>query len=274
MDHFNFPTPPDSTFPAVHVWADAILWLIAFGFLGYCILDGYRTRSALGVTLFAGGAIAYLNEPVDDVLGLVHHPRPGQNVVLETMGPVPMWGLPTYIIFFGAITYVFLRQIQRKGFTFKAFWIGMVITWIMDFLVEIPLLYAGGGLYQYYSPGTIPMEFFRLPLYWLFINTTGPILCAAILYALPRYFTGWRTPFLLVLPLACDSACSIVVGIPVYSALHAPAATDPIRWVAAFISCAIGLFMLDAFARWIKNTADRGHGATAGVENRQVASAV
>jgi len=249
---FNTPPAPDTTFPSAHVWADIAIWTVAIGFLVYCVVDGRRTRSPLGIVLFAGGAIAYLNEPVDDILGLVHHPRPGQNVVLDTIGPVPMWGLPTYVIFFGAISYVFLREIQTKGFSLRVFWTGIVITFAIDLLIELPLLYADGGLYQYY--GETPMTVFRFPIYWLLINTTGPILCAAILHAVRDHFRGWRAPFLLLLPLMCDAGCSIVVGLPIYSALHAPGATELVRWGAAFLSCAIGLFLLDGFSRWILYT--------------------
>jgi hypothetical protein len=95
------------------------------------------------------------------------------------------------------------------------------------------------------------MEIARFPLYWLFINTTGPILCATILFALPDYFTGWRTPFVILLPIVTDAACSVAVGLPVYSAIHAPHASGPVRWAGALASVAIGLFMLDAFGRWI-----------------------
>lgn len=250
MEHFNFPEAPHTVFPdTAHQWADAVIWAVALGFLVYCVREWRRTGSPLAVILFIGGAIAYLNEPIDDVLGLVHHPRPGQNVVLDTIGPVPMWGLPTYIIFFGGIPYVFLRALQRKSFTLKAFWGGLLITFVLDLLIEIPLLRA--DLYEYYSYGSVPMAVAEFPLYWLFINTTGPILCAAILFALPGYFSGWRAPFLLLLPLVTDAACSVAVGLPVYSVLHTPDADALTRWAGAGASVVIGLFLLDAFSRWI-----------------------
>jgi hypothetical protein len=252
VEVFNFPTAPDTTFPDAHVYADVVIWSVAIGLLVLCLRDWRRTGSPLGLVLLAGGALAYFNEPVDDILGLVHHPREGQNVVLDTMGPIPMWGLPTYIIFFGGVPYLFLREIQTRGFTLRAFWIGIGLTFVLDLLLEMPLLYAGGGLYQYYAAdGNAPMEIFRFPVYWLFINTTGPILCAAILYAIPGYFRGWRAPFLVLLPAAADAACSIVVGLPVYSSLHAPGASELVRWGAALLTCAIGLFLLDGFSRWI-----------------------
>ena len=99
------------------------------------------------------------------------------------------------------------------------------------------------------------MELFRLPLYWLFINTTGPILCGAVLFTFRDYFRGWRAPLLVLLPLVTDSACSIVVGLPIYSALHAPGANEVVRWAGAFATCAFGVVLLDALARWLLHVA-------------------
>ncbi len=89
------------------------------------------------------------------------------------------------------------------------------------------------------------------PLYWLLINTTGPILCAAILFAAPGYFNGWRAGLVLFLPLVTDAGCSAAVGLPVYNALHVPDASAWVLLVRAFVSCAIGLGILDASARGI-----------------------
>lgn len=246
---FNFPAPPETVFPADHIWADVIIWTVAIALAGKCALDWRRTGSPLGLVLMAGGGIAYFNESVDDVLGLVHHPRPGMNVVLDTIGPVPMWGLPTYIIFFGAIPYLLLRAIQSRGFTLRTYWIGLFATFAADLAIELPLLQT--DLYQYYSYGETPMTIARFPLYWLFINTTGPVLCAAVLYAVPGYFTGWRRGLLVLLPVVTDAACSIAVGLPVYTVLHTEAVGAPGRWFGALLTCFIGLVLLDAFGRWI-----------------------
>jgi hypothetical protein len=249
LTDFNFPTPPDTMFPAHHIYADIVIWAVAVGLAIKCALDWRRTGSPLGLVLMTGGGIAYFNESVDDVLGLVHHPRPGQNVVLDTIGPVPMWGLPTYIIFFGAIPYLFLRAIQAKGFTLRSYWIGLLITFVADLVIELPLLQT--DLYQYYAYTETPMTIARFPLYWLFINTTGPILCAAILYAVPGYFTGWRRGLIVLLPVVADAGCSIAVGLPVYTALHTPNLGAAGLWAGALLTCFIGLVLLDGLGRWI-----------------------
>jgi hypothetical protein len=131
----------------------------------------------------------------------------------------------------------------------RAFWIGIAITFLLDLAIEIPLLQT--DVYRYYSFGSTPMEIGHFPVYWLFINTTGPILCAAILFAVPAYFRGWRAPLVVLLPVVTDAACSAAVGLPVYNAIHAPEATDLWRWGGALASCLIGLAILDGLARWM-----------------------
>jgi hypothetical protein len=248
---FNAPHGPDGmAFPlTAHLWADAVLWVVTGGLAVYAVAELLRRRTALGLVLLSGGAIALFNEPVDDILGLVWHPRPGQNTVLDTIGPVPMWGLPTYIIFFGAVPWLLLRELEKLQFTLRAFWTGIAITFVLDLLIELPLLRA--QLYTYYPVGDVPMSIAGFPLYWLLINTTGPVLCAAILFAARDYFRGWRAPLLILVPVVADAACSIAVGLPIYSALHTPGASELVRWACAALSCLIGLVLLDALSRLI-----------------------
>ncbi len=250
---FNAPPGPDGmVFPlTAHLWADTVLWLVVGGLVGFALAELVRRRSALGLVLMLGGGLALFNEPVDDILGLVWHPRPGQNTVLDTIGPVPMWGLPTYIIFFGAVPWLLLREFRKLQFTMRQFWIGIGITFVLDLLIELPLLAT--DLYTYYPVGDVPMSIAGFPLYWLLINTTGPILCAAILFAAPGYFRGWRAPLLVLVPVVADAACSIAVGLPVYTVLHTPGVSEPVRWAGALLSCLIGLVILDALARFILN---------------------
>lgn len=247
---FNGPAGPvDMVFPATHVYVDAVLWAIVAVLTCMALYELYRRRSPLGLIMLVGGGIALFNEPVDDILGLVWHPRPGANIVIDTIGPVPMWGLPTYIIFFGGIPWLLLRELERLQFDTRKYWIGIAITFVLDLLIEYPVLAL--GLYTYYPVGATPMTIFGFPLYWLMINTPGPILCAALLFACRDYFHGWRKPFLILLPIMTDSACSIAVGLPVYTTLRTPGASEALQWGGALLSCAIGLLLLDALAKFI-----------------------
>src|ERR1700751_3282481 len=99
---FNFPAGPlHMLFPhAAHLWANGVIWAVAGTLLLLALNDFRRTRSLLGIALLAGGALAYFNEPVDDILGLVWHPRIQQDTVLNTIGPLPMGGGARDITFF------------------------------------------------------------------------------------------------------------------------------------------------------------------------------
>jgi hypothetical protein len=265
MSGFNLPADPRTlVFPhAAHLWANGVIWAVAGGLIAFALAEFRRTGSPLGLVLLAGGALAYFNEPVDDILGLVWHPRIHQDTVLNTISPIPMWGLPTYIIFFGGIPWLLLRELRRGRFTLRAFWIGVALTFAADLAIELPLLQT--NLYVYYAHGAVPMSVARFPLYWLLINTTGPIFCAAILFGAPGYFAGWRRALLILLPVVADASCSIAVGLPVYTALHAPGASGLVRWCGALVSIGIGLVVLDALSRWIlaRTAALRGGVASA-----------
>jgi hypothetical protein len=182
-----------------------------------------------------------------------------------------MWGLPTYIIFFGGIPWLLLRELRRHRFTLRAFWIGVGLTFAADLAIELPLLQT--NLYSYWGHGTPPFTVARFPLYWLLINTTGPIFCAAILFCVPGYFAGWRRLLLILVPVVADASCSIAVGLPVYTTLHAPHVSVVVRWAGAALSIVIGLVILDALSRWIQAHTDAVRGSAAeAIEATEVAT--
>jgi hypothetical protein len=90
---------------------------------------------------------------------------------------------------------------------------------VVDVVVELPILYF--GIYQYYGHPPLQVAGFRV--YWIFINAVGPLTLAALPLAAGQTFTGWRTTYLVFLPMVCNAAGSIAVGWPVYSALNASA---------------------------------------------------
>src|SRR6201996_2884523 len=117
MAQFNIPTPPYMVFPRVpQTIAEIVLWIGVVALVAFAVDQWRRTGLPTGLGLLAGSGVPPFNGQLDDILGLVYHPRPGQDVVFETMGPIPHWGLPTYIIFFGSIAYVLLLELRRLTF--------------------------------------------------------------------------------------------------------------------------------------------------------------
>lgn len=247
-ERFDLPLPPQGmVFPdTAQAYATAAVWGVAAVFIAVCLYQAWKTKSPLALLLLAGGAICYLSEPMVDVLALCWHPRPNQWVAVQTFGPVPLWGLGIYLIFFGAMPYLLLLAAQR-GISRKAFWAGVLAFFVADIACELPIIHY--GLYAYY--GDPPYLFMGLPLYWLFINTIGPLLAVALLLRAPRFFSGWRQILILLLPMTTDIAGSVSSGWPIMSALNTPGASAELKWAAATLTTLIGLAIMDGLSRLI-----------------------
>jgi hypothetical protein len=264
---FNFPHPPDhTTFPqTAQTVANLVMGALALACLGYSLLEWRRGRGPLALVLLAGGAISYLNEPFLDVLGLVWHPRPGQDVALTTFGPVPVWGLCVYSVFFGTGTYLLHRGLAR-GLTRRRFWASAGLFFVVNLAMELPLL--GAGLYFYYGYATPPMTVGGLPLYWLFINAGAPLVAACVLRAWPRRFAGWAVLRAALLPVTAYTGYCMVCGWPIFTALHTPSLPQALVWGAALMTVGIGATAFDGMARWIEATgAGDARAPTAGVQD-------
>lgn len=248
VERFELPLPPSGlVFPQdAQLYATVGMWIVVGGFLIYGVIQTARMRSPLPLLLLLGGAISYLNEPIVDVLGLCWHPRPGQWVALQTFGPVPLWGLGIYIIFFGGMTQLLLSQAQR-GISRRAFWTGVLAFFLVDMAAELPLIHL--GFYHYY--GEPPYSFMGLPLYWLFINTPGPLIDVALLLRAPAMFKGWRMLLVPLLPMTADAVGSMASGWPIFSALNTAAASTEVKWAAATLTIVLGLLLMDGLSRLI-----------------------
>jgi hypothetical protein len=260
---FNFPRPPlHAVVPATAQNVADVVWgVLALIALGYMLVEARRTRSLLPVMLLVGGAVAYLNEPIVDVLGLCWHPRPHQHRVLDTFGPLPLWGLFCYIVFFGAGPYV-LFKVLRRGITRRQFWIGVAGLMVLNLAIEIPLLPT--HLYLYYGYHRPPMTVAHLPLYWLFLNVGGPILAAVVLLAAERQFRRRWLPAALLVPMTTYAAFSLAAGWPIFSALHSPGLAQAFVWGAALLTIVISATILDRLGGYVESRGRLLSGAESG----------
>lgn len=239
--HFDLPPTPDGTAmpQTAQLITTAMMGVLVAAFVVYALTELVRRRSATLMLLLIGGAISYLNEPIDDVLGLVWHPEAAQWTVLDTFARVPLWGLGIYIVFFGGMPYLILRNL-RRGMSRVQLWRWVSALVVIDVAVELPVL--ASGIYRYF--GDAPMQIGGFPVYWIFINAVGPLGLAVLLLAAEDRFSGWRMLYLPLLPMVCNAAGSVAVGWPIYSALNAQAG-PVITWGAAILTIAIGLAILD-----------------------------
>jgi hypothetical protein len=237
---------------------------IVLGFAVYAVVLLARKRDPLLAVLLVGGAIAYFNEPIDDLLGLVWHPRPGQWVALRTFGPAPVWGVFVYMALFGGIAYLMMRAFER-GVSRRQVWTWIAVFWVADIAVEVPAI--ASGMYRYY--GHPPLQVAGLPLYWFAINIGGSVETAVILLLGRRWFSGWRLLLLLPVPMLLDAACSVALGWPIFSALHAQASM-PIKYLAAFVTLAMGVTMLELTIRFVSKRTQSQAEATEGTSTEPV----
>jgi hypothetical protein len=249
MNGFNSPAPPDHLrFPqTAQDIANVTMGVLVAAFVVYALLEWRRGRGPLALLLVAGGAVSYLNEPMLDVLGPLWHPRPGQDVAIETFGPAPLWGLGIYTVFFGGGTYVMYRLLER-GVTRRGLWIGIAAFWAVNLAVELPLLQA--GLYTYYGYRDPPMSVGGLPLFWLVVNCGSPVAGACLLRAMPRFVAGWKVVRALLIPMTLYGAFSLASAWPVFSAAHVRDAPGVLDWGAALLTIAIGVTIIDELASW------------------------
>jgi hypothetical protein len=245
--------PHDAQIVYTSVWGAIVLAFVVYAFARIG-----RRRDPLLCVLLIGGAIAYFNEPIDDLLGLVWHPRPGQWVAIRTFGPAPVWGVLVYMALFGGIAYLMLRAFER-GISRRQVWTWIAVFWIADIAVEVPAI--ASGMYKYY--GHPPLQVAGLPLYWFAINIGGPLETAVLVLVARRWFTGRRMLLLLPVPMLLDAACSVGMGWPIFSALHAQAST-PVKYLAALLTLTMGVTMLELTIRFVSERtrpqADAGAG--------------
>jgi hypothetical protein len=260
---FNFPKPPPNlAFPeTAQNIANVVMAALVVIFVAYALLELARGRGPLALILLAGGAVSYLNEPMLDVLGPLWHPRPNQDVAIETFGPVPLWGLGIYIVFFGGGTYILCRLFPR-GLTLRQFWCGVGGFFAVNLAVELPLLDA--GLYQYYGYQDPPMMVGGLPLYWLFVNAGGPLLSATLLLVARRWFTGAKVVFAVLVPMTVYSAFSMAVSWPVYTAGRIEDLPMGLYYVAALLTIAMSLFAFHQVGRFWERQAPESNATTHG----------
>lgn len=243
------------------------IWvLVVAAFAAYALVEIARRRGPLLAVLLVGGGIAYFNEPIDDLLGLVWHPRPGMWVALNTFSPVPLWGVFVYIALFGGIPYLMWRAFQR-GVTARQVWQWVAVFWIADIAVEIPAI--ASGMYTYY--GDPPLKVLGLPLYWFAINIGGPIETAVVLLVFGGFLTGWRMFALLPIPMILDAAGSVGMGWPIFSALHAESGVA-VKYVAAFVTLGFAVAMLQLTIRYAVQRSGAVDGTSATVSEAALQS--
>jgi hypothetical protein len=208
-----------------------------------------RHRNPIGVFLLAGGCIASFQEPMVDVLGniFVH----SDLTVFTTFGrPMPVWAILAYGVFWGFQPFA-LHLLAERGFDMRTYRLGIAACFVLNLLIEWPILQT--DIYLYF--GRQPFEIFGFPLIWLFINCTGMVLVAVAIHTRRPFFTGARTALAVIVPVVLVPAGSLASGLPVMSALQSPAAPDTVLWLTAVVTAAIAMTIIELAGRTLARSA-------------------
>jgi len=199
-----------------------------------------RGEARLALLILVGGALSVLAEPFFDRQGMIWHAEVGQWTAIEMFGhSVPLWMVPVYYWFIGGQTIYVLRRL-RAGATVGEMWRLYVVFCVMDTLLELPILYAG-GVYTYF--GDQPLwhaDVFPLPGWYIFTNGLLPMTAAVAVLLLGAL--GDRR-YLLLTPVAIPMSIFAVYAAtawPIWAALNADVSMA-VRYVAAAVTIALAL---------------------------------
>ncbi|GAA5153215.1 hypothetical protein GCM10023321_23160 [Pseudonocardia eucalypti] len=202
----------------------------------------YRTGQPTGVLLLVGGLGCSMNEALVDQLGHCWFPPDGAIAYSAFGYAVPWWVVTAYVGFFGGLTWL-TAELLATGPTRRRMWAAIGGVWVVNLILEMPIL--ASGLYQYY--GYQPLEVGGFPLNWLVINSLGSLFAAVLVARLPWWFTGARRLLLVLVPYVTYFA-SWVAHMPLFLA-HNADVSDPARLFAAVLCILLGLVAMDALVR-------------------------
>lgn len=249
----SVPSPPvDMVVPSGVQWFFTLaLAAVCAALVAWSLLSWRRTGSPLELVLLAGGALATLNEPLHNIHNGLFHPAIGQWTVFTAYDrPIPLWAIFGYTLYFG-FGAIGLSRSLRSGVTLRRFWSTVGAVFVVNLLIEIPIL--GADLMRYYGPQ--PFEVLGLPLHQLVFNGLGALVVAAPLVFLPQLFEGARTALALLLPVLGYFA-SQAVGMGFFLAFSSDAPHGVI-WLASAFSMVLALlgYHAVAWAAWKRSGA-------------------
>ena len=205
----------------------------------FCLWGAKKHQSLVPVWMFLSGGIAYMGEPLVNVLGLVWYPPQGINAVFESMGrPVPWFGFLAYLWFLGGMSF-FVYDRMKKGMTTRSLWRLYAILVVVETLLEVPGLNM--DVYTYY--GNQPFVFMKSQIWWPFLNATSPMVAGALVYRmLPFIKPALRPITIYSVPLA-NAMVMGGAGLPVEFVLNTDAGLAVTHLMGA-LTIALALFMI------------------------------
>lgn len=215
----QIPVPPvDMIMPGTANDVIAIINYAVLAIVAFLMLrDGRRTRSLLPLFCLLGGMVAFLMEPIYDIVGSVWYPQYGQTPLFRAFNySIPVWMQPAYAWYIAGQGYWMYKKFQA-GLRVAQLWRLYALFWISNMLLELPGLML--GIYYYYGPQ--PFKFFGFPLWMAMTNSLMPILLGITFLSLREVLSGRRVWMTAPLVPMVIGTCQIAAGWPTWLALNA-----------------------------------------------------
>jgi hypothetical protein len=169
--------------------------------LAFAIYDARRTKTALPIFVALSGVFCAIPEVFIDIPGACFWPYADGQIVYTILGR-PMTWFPIAAWFaFGAVLAYLPYALFLRGAKIGWLWGALAVACVFDIAIEEIMLNVP-GLYVYY--GHQPMIFFtKFPAWWMFTNTAGIFLGAALAWRFRESLQGWKgIAMFALMPLA------------------------------------------------------------------------
>ena len=255
-------SPPNFTTSAgVHNGFTAVAAVVLLGVIVWAVRVARREHTAIPFFFLLGGALTVGYEPIVDVLGKCFLPKDYQWTLFTVLDRgMPVYAIFVYVAFVGGFAIMAWDHLNTGGSPSGLWkWYAGAIL-INTFLFE-SLAVSIFSVYTYY--GHQPFNFWGFPLWWPFVNTAGPILAGALVYAARRHgkLRGRTLAAIsvLVVPMT-DGAVNAAAAYPTWLALNSD--VPPwITWCAGAITIGLAILIM----RGVIGALDTIHARTAGI---------
>ena len=195
-----------------------IMSVLALATIWYAVKLSKRERTLLPVYILIGAALACFYEPLGDFLAHVTYAESNQVNYIASYGfLVPLWVLPTYILFFGYPT-LFLMEKIEKGVTLQWWMVVFVVSVIGSWIFEIPMIALE---FQSYYGDNAPFKLLGYPIWMGFVNAATMSIVATAAFFLKHSWVGTKFPssYIVLIPLLVAGA-NVGSGLPASFALN------------------------------------------------------
>lgn len=174
----------------------SIMSLFASFSLIYAAIQTRRTGKSDPLWICIGAGLAAFYEPLGDLFAHVTYHEVSQINFTTAFGfSVPLWILPTYVVFFGA-SVIFILPIMERGISIQRWMLYYFLSLPGALLFEVPLLKMGA--IEYFGSNQ-PLQIFGYPIWMAFANGCTMFVAATVLHYIRKSFIIRRHPFLLAL---------------------------------------------------------------------------